>query len=366
MGARARRLWLRAHRWTALGLGWVLILSGLSGALLVVAQPVQKWLRADLFVSRTVPVPGQPFAPLQPVLEGLRHQFGPKAALAFNPPKQPHDSLEVMVRSAWRGSVYFDPYTGLEQGRLGESEGLVNVLFKLHSSLLMQSTGKALLAWVALCYVALLVTGLVLWWPRHWPPALKLELRKGLLRGLFDVHRTGGALLGGLILMSVVTGAYMAWRPIGGVLNWAAGHPAETAPRRVAGSSSAMASLDQILASAQAAWPGGRVSRIPIPTDPHSLMRVRFKLPDDPHPNGLTVAWIDPVTAGLVKQVRWDALDPGTAATAVIYPLHTGVLGGLALEILVACSGLVLSCLGISGLWLWWRRRQAKAKAVHR
>ena len=368
MRPRLRRLWLQAHRWVALGLGWILILSGLTGALLVVAQPVHRQLRADLFQTHTAAHPGAQAAALQPILDSLRQQFGPKAAFAFNPPKQAQDSLEVMVQSAWRGSVYFDPYTGIEQGRLGESEGFFNALFKLHSSLLMQSTGKALLAWVALAYVMLLLSGLVLWWPRHWPPVLTLELRKGLLRGLFDVHRTGGAVLGCVILLSVVTGAYMAWRPLGTVFNWVSGHPAETAPPRPLQRSAAVhrASLDQIYASAHQAYPAGLVSRIQMPADPHSLIRVRFKMPDDPHPNGLTSVWIDPVSAAVLKQVRWDALDPATKATAIIYPLHTGVLGGVWLEMLVACSGLTLAGLGVSGLWLWWRRRQAKRKAVHR
>ena len=366
MRARSRRLWVQVHRWMALGLGWILIRSGLSGAVLVVAQPLQVWLRADLFDSRTVPVAGQARAPLQPVLDRLRQQFGPKAAFAFNPPKQARASLEVMVQGAWRGSVYVDPYTGMEQGRLGESQGFVNALFKWHSSLWLQSTGKALLAWVALSYGALLVTGLALWWPRHWPPVLQLEFRKGLLRGLFDVHRTGGALLGCLILLSVVTGAYMAWRPLGGVFNWAAGHPLEKAPPWRVDATAPVASLDAVYVRAQAAYPEGLVSRIQVPADPRSLIRVRFKMPDDPHPNGLTSVWIDPHSAQVLKRVRWDALDPGTKATAVIYPLHTGVLGGWPLEFIVACSGLSLAGLGLSGLWLWWRRRQTSARASRR
>ena len=365
MSSRMRRLWLTVHRWTALSLGWVVILSGLTGAMLVVSQPLHAWWRADLFAARTVPVADQPTAPLQPILENLRQQFGPEAAFAFNPPKQVRDSLEVMVRAAWRGSVYFDPYTGIEQGRLGESEGFFNALFKWHSSLWMQSTGKALLAWVALFYVALLATGLVLWWPRRWPPVLKLELHKGLLRGLFDLHRTGGALLGGIILISVVTGAYMAWRPLGSVFNWVADHPLETAPAQVVAPATAwpLASLDTIAASAHRTFPDGQVSRIQVPAGQRGLIRVRLKMPDDPHPNGLTSVWIDPVTADVVKQVRWNALDPGTRATAVIYPLHTGVLGGPLLEVIVALSGLALACTGVTGLWLWWRRRSVSCAA---
>jgi hypothetical protein len=212
-----RSLWLRLHRWLALGLGWVLVLAGLTGALLVVAQPLDRRLHAELF---TAPAPSGAATPtaLAPLYARLRQD------LATRPPSLPS------APAAWRQPVGHgarqlerhalpQPWTGQEQGRRGETEGFVNTLFKLHSSLLLESTGKAILAWVALAYLVLLVTGLVLWWPRHWAQAWRVELRKNLARSLFDLHRVGGAALGVLLAVSVATGAYMAWRPLGGVIN---------------------------------------------------------------------------------------------------------------------------------------------------
>ena len=60
----------------------------------------------------------------------------------------------------------------------------------------------------------------------------------------------------------------------------------------------------------------------------------------------------------MLRADRWDALDPGARANAVIYPLHTGELGGLALETVNALLGLALVALGITGLSLWWLRRR--------
>lgn len=53
-------------------------------------------------------------------------------------------------------------------------------------------------------------------------------------------------------------------------------------------------------------------------------------------------------------------LDPGARATAVIYPLPTGVLGGVLLEAVIAVGGLVLAAMGITGAWLWWKRRRPR------
>jgi uncharacterized iron-regulated membrane protein len=51
---------------------------------------------------------------------------------------------------------------------------------------------------------------------------------------------------------------------------------------------------------------------------------------------------------------------------AVAYPLHTGELGGVLMEILAGLNGLVLGGLGISGIWLWWHRRKARKLAAQR
>jgi uncharacterized iron-regulated membrane protein len=217
---------------------------------------------------------------------------------------------------------------------------------------------------VALLYLLLLVTGLVLWWPRRWPPSWHVELRRGLPRALFDVHRVGGAALGGLIAVSVASGAYMAWRPLGAFVSAVAGVEAVKPPalpqRSVVGTGVA---INQLVATAQARFPEGAVGYVQWPAGQARPVRVRLQLPDDPHPNGLTSVWLDPRDGAVLAAQRWTALDPGARAVAWVNPLHTGELGGVPLEIAIALGGLCLAGLGISGLWLWWRRRSARLTA---
>jgi uncharacterized iron-regulated membrane protein len=362
-----RGLWLRVHRWLALSAGWVLIFAGLSGAALVFAPPLDRWANPELFVARSGGAAAQPGVPLETVLRSVRLEFGPGANLVFRPVRDPGETLQVRVRGNWRGTLFLDPATGAEQGRRGETEGAANVLFKLHSSLYLESTGKAILAWVALAYLFLLVTGLILWWPRHWSKGWNIALDRGALRALFDLHRVGGAALGLLIAVSVATGAYMAWRPLGAAVTWLAGETPVKAPRlpAAAPAGGGHQTLDQlaIKAAAQFQEPGF-IGYIVVPPNAGAPIRFRFRLLDDPHPNGLSSVWIDPRSAEVLAVQRWNALDPGAKATAFVFPLHTGELGGAALEIAVALGGLTLGGLGISGVWLWWRRRSIRQAAA--
>jgi uncharacterized iron-regulated membrane protein len=355
-----RRLWLRLHRWAALGLGWLLALTALLGAALVVAPPLDEWANPQLFHARSAPAVPVAHAPLEPLRQRLLADFGPATALTLRPPRETNDTLWVRVRGAWNGTVYVDPATGLEQGRRGEHEGAFNLLFELHSSLLMADTGKAVLAGAALVYALLLLTGLVLWWPVRWPPRLRIEWRKGLLLGLFDLHRTGGALLGLLILVSVLSGAYMAWTPLRAFVSQLAGQTPPGPPKLgpAAPGSGPSATLDTLVARAQAQFPGQPIGYIHLPAQANRPAQVRFRLPDDPHPNGLSSVWLHPVSGQVLAARRWNELDAGARAVAVIYPLHIGALGGPWHAALTLVTGLSLGALGISGIWLWWRRRR--------
>lgn len=356
-----RRIWLKAHRWVALGVGWLLALVALIGAILVVAQPLDRLTHPQLFkAEQSAMASSAEAATLESIRRQLIATFGSKANFTLRPPRTSDESMWALVRSeSWSGTVYLNPATGMEQGRRGEYEGAVNLLFKFHSALLLQDTGKAILAWIALSYLTLLISGLVLWWPKRWPPALTIELRKGLLRSLFDIHRTGGAVLGLLIAVSVTTGAYMAWRPLSEFVTTLSGQKPIKPPKIPKGEAShgTTISLDEMVARAQARFPHGLIGYIQIPAEANRPIRIRMRLADDPHPNGLTSVWLHPTTGSMLAVHRWNELDPGARAFSFIYPLHTGELGGFFLEAVIFVSGLTLGMLGISGIWLWWRRR---------
>jgi uncharacterized iron-regulated membrane protein len=351
-----RRLWLKLHRWLALALGLPLVVVALLGSSLVVLKPLDRWMNAGLFS-----VPAGPAAPdlLERTRQRLQAEFGPEVSFVLRPPREAGESLRATVRGPWDGFVYVDPRDARELGRRGEREGLFNFVFELHSSLLMNEAGKPLLAVLALAYLLLLVAGLVLWWPKRIQQAFTLVLHKGLLRGLFDLHRTGGAVLGLLIAVPVASGAYMAWKPLSQTVTLLSGRVPLAPPKvEAADASTPLAALDALAATASARFDGAPVGYIALPAGPARPVRVRLMLPDDPHPNGLTSVWMHPRTGAVLRADRWSDLDPGARANSVIYPLHTGELGGLALETMNVLLGLALLTLSVSGLWLWWLRRR--------
>lgn len=353
-----RRIWLKTHRWTALSVGWLLALVGFVGALLIVGQPLDRMVHTELFRADGTTM--SPPVTLEAVRQQLVAEFG-KANLRLRPPG-PGETLAVNVTGKeWNGTVYLNPVTGKEQGRRGDMEGAFNILFKFHNTLFLPKTGRTILALLSISYLLLLVSGIVLWWPKRWPPSLRIELRKGLVRSLFDLHRTGGVVLGLVIAVSVASGTYMAWKPLGEGVSALAGVALVKAPKVLkpaAGATLTPLSLDRLAAIGQAQFPGASIAFIQIPGDAGQPMRFRLHVADDLHPKGLTQVWLHPVTGKVLGVARWNDLDPGARAFSWVYPLHTGELGGPMLEAVLFCGGVAFGMLAVSGTWLWWRRRR--------
>jgi uncharacterized iron-regulated membrane protein len=360
MGLRAWRPGLlKVHRWLGLTAGLLLMLNAFTGSLMLGARPLDRALNAQLFEVK----PAGATVPLEAIRQALVADYGGGARFTIRPPREPEESILVYVTSdSWQGQAYYDPYSGHKLGAREEHEGFANALFEFHSALLAGDKGKAVLAFNTLTMLAMLVTGILLWWPaRSWRGAFSVKLKGGLLRGLLDLHRVGGAVLGAWVLVCVLTGTWMAWRPVSQWVTQFAGQKQVLPPAvKSAPPPVRPATADEMVATANAALPGGVVGYVGLPAKPTAPVRIRKKLDDDPHPNGLSSVWLHPLTGELMRVDRWSDLDIGARSYTWIYPLHAGKLAGVIGVLATALGGLLLFGFGVSGTWLWWLRRRMR------
>ncbi len=349
---RLRRLWLKVHRWLGLSLGAVLMVAAMSGSAMLLAEPLDESLNRALFH-----VPDASTIDYRAVVDSLKDDLGPDADITLRPPRAEQESFQAHVRGSWKGTVFLHPTSGEILGRRGEAEGMMSVLFALHSNLFAGDAGKAVLTLAAFAYLLMLASGVYLWWPTRWRNALSIRWSAGGRLALFDWHRVTGVVFGVLILLAVLSGAYMAWPPLAGTVNALSDSP-PVSPPVVPGGPPRPEIVEQAVARASAVFPEAATGYVQIPARPSFPIRVRLRLPDDPHPNGLTSVWLHPDSAELVRVDRWSELSPGTWAYSYIYPFHTGELWGPVWTVLTFLAGATLSAYSITGLLLWWRRRR--------
>lgn len=349
------------HRWVGLTFGCILVFVAITGSLLVVAKPLDEALHPELFNSS-----GLMRAPLQPMVSRLRAEFGPQAAFNVRLPADGRQSLQVAVSGPWAGTVFVDAATAQELGRRAADKGFFNTLFELHSTLYAGDMGRATLACAALVYCLLLVSGLVLWWPRSWEHAFAVRVRLGSTVALRDLHRAAGAALGLLVLVSVVTGAYMAWRPLANWVTYMSGSQvAASPPLKTASDPMAVpATVDAAVQRALEHWPGAKASVVHVPARSVLAARIRMRLPDDPHPIGMSTVWLDSPSGSVRQARRWSELEAGSRAFSIIYPLHSGSLFGVATLLGTFIAGVALAGFGCTGIWTWGQRRFKKQRSA--
>ena len=363
-----RPVLLKTHRWLGLTAGLLLMLNALTGSLMLAARPLDKAVNGHLF-KVAVPPQAVPVT-FESIKRSLVAEFGTAASFTIRPIREADESILVFVRKAdWAGQAYYDSYTGQRLGVREEHEGFANALFEFHSALLSGDAGKNVLAFNTLTMLCMLVTGVLLWWPAakrgagsRWRGAFSITLKGGLFRSLFDLHRVGGVVFGLWVLVCVLTGTFMAWRPISQWLTQAAGQKQVVAPavKPAASPAARPVTVDDLVVNANAAMPGGIIGYITLPAKANSPVRIRKKLDDDPHPVGLSTVWLHPQTGEVLRSDRWSNLDIGTKSYVWIYPLHSGKLAGVFGVIFTAAGGFLLFGFGLTGTWLWWVRRKLR------
>lgn len=133
-------------------------------------------------------------------------------------PDEPNKALFINYANAAKGTAgaaYVNPYNGQDLG--GPSTplgGFFATMLSLHKTLLLGSAGKHIVGAAILVFVFLLLSGLVLWWPRN----LK-ALRDGItvkwqyspFRFLRDLHNSLGFNALFLLLFISITGLYVTY-----------------------------------------------------------------------------------------------------------------------------------------------------------
>ncbi|WP_228073895.1 PepSY-associated TM helix domain-containing protein [Kordiimonas pumila] len=75
---------------------------------------------------------------------------------------------------------------------------------------------------------------------------------------------------------------------------------------------------------------------------------------------GFHVLSFDGTTGELVRQQTPGEGSVGDVIVAAQYLLHTGTIMGFVGRVLVSVTGLVLSAISVTGLYLWWKKRSQR------
>ena len=369
MRAASIRAWAWVHTWSSLVCTLALLLLCVTGLPLIFHDEIDA-------LGGEAPLSGEASArggqPLDTIVARARadyaaaaHAPGVPLFVGFSP-----DSPLITVTIGPRADAgeadmrlfSYDRATGRSIGEVARS-GVIPVLLKLHTDLLLGLPGMLFLGAMGLLFIVAIVSGVVLYVPfmrRLAFGTLRFE-RSSRVRRL-DEHNLLGIVLLGWTLVIGATGAINAFAdPL--TAAWRQGELVQMVASRhgEAGLSPARyGSLDTAMASAQRAQAGLLPQFVGFPGGAWSSPRhyAIFFQGDTPLTSHvLTPALVDAET-GRLADVR--AMPLSMQALMLSKPLHFGDYGGLALKLVWALLDLATIRVLWSGFALWWSRRRAR------
>lgn len=386
------------HRWFGLFIAVFLFVSGLTGAVISWDHEIDEWLNPQLFESLSV---GQMQSP-----EALVAQLearDPRLQVGFMPlyTEQGHAfgvSVNPRVDPA-TGKAYaldfnqlaLDPVNGEEQGRrmwgaLSLSrENLMPFLYKLHYSLHIPDAfgielGILLFGIVAIVWSLDAFIALWLSFPswRAWRKSFAFRWQQGGYKLKFDLHRSGGVWIWGLLLILAVTSVSMnlnvqVTRPLVELFSPLTPSPfASRTPVSLDKQHVPALSRVEALHLAQAAasrlglgQPAGGLFYSPE----FDIYGVGFYTADNDHGDGgLGNPWLylDGQSGALAGTLLPGSGSAGDIFMQAQFPLHSGRILGMAGRILVSLLGLAVAMLSLTGVIIWLRKRRSRVLGEQR
>ncbi len=369
-----RKYWLAVHLYAGVLLGGLFALLGITGSALVFYLGVDETLNPEIQASHAVAVPPSPEA----VLRKLRLHFperngpwriempltpeAPVMARYYKPPERAGRFFSPLM-------VTLDPETLDVTSSRFWGDYAVTWIYDLHYTLLLDEGGRTAVGIFGLAMLGSLGTGLFLWWPsrRRLFAALRLQLRHGAARRIYDLHVLNGIYFWPVMLVLALTGSALALpdqtRSMLGTREHLHGPMQIAAPVLT---SETLIDLDMAGIVAQSRFPGAEVRWVESSGIGGTPISVRLHQPGEPgrrFPH--TQIWLHPETGKILA--LHDPLQNAAADSVLdwLHPLHNGEAFGLAGRLIVLCSGLVLPLLFVTGLMRWRQKVRAGRWQAH-
>ncbi len=348
-----RRHWVLMHRWTALALGLHWMLLALTGLLLIFHREIETaWIGAGPAIEGPVRV-GPALASAREALPGratrVLIQDAPVRALRVF--IDVRDVPHVVTIDA--GSARILSVTPLDGGM--SRTGIIRFIYRLHQQLLLGHSGELLVGASGLFLLVTVIAGLWLAWPkrRQWKRALWPRIAGKPWQKLYALHRSVGLMVGGVVMLSALSGAGMVWSK--DMRQWL-GHAglARPAPPSTKADAPLRFLPDAAIAKAMRTFPRASFVRINLPASGAADYVVQLRQPDEFRAVfGTTSVAIDGRDGRILSQLDSRQALWGDAALNALFSVHNGEWLGTPGRIILALAGILLFATSTFGLVMW-------------
>ncbi|MBV7530666.1 PepSY domain-containing protein [Chitinophaga sp. sic0106] len=365
-----RRLAAVLHLWLGLASGLVIMIVALTGAIYAFQPELSDAFQPYLFVEKAS-TPVLPVSKLKTIAEsqlpGKRVSritlagADRSAAISFNDKKKGYYYI-----------VYINQYTGQVIRVKDMDRDFFRQVLNGHMHLwLPDPVGHYIVVYAALIFGIIILSGLILWWPKKWSKAtrkqsLAIKLDASPKRLNYDLHNVLGFYASWIMIFVVATGLVWGFDAVRNAeyFIFSGGKQYPEQQEKAASSLPAVASpLDSIDVQIRRQYNiyTGRTQFL-LPANPKAVVTVRY-FPEEKRNFNADYLSFDQQTGTALPdgpRGKYKDVNGGELANRLTYDVHTGGIGGLPLRTVIFLAALITASLPVTGFYIWWGKRKKK------
>ena len=370
--------WL--HLWLGLISGLVIVIISITGCLFVFQKEFSELKYKNVFF---IPARKTVTLPLHQLQEIAQHALGknqpvnyitvwkdPKRAWEFMAYKENDTALTYFGAMEYYRSAFLNPHTGQITGIRNYKTDFFQIVKYLHWSLLLNDRyGQPIVGWSTVIFVVMLITGLVLWWPKKWnrvarKRSFSIHWKGRFRRVNYDLHNVLGFYFYIPALILALTGMVYAFQWFQSIVYAAASGTTAYAEQPVVKSlpSGFVVNDPMTIAWHEAVKNNPAYLRMNITpaTGSDGVISI-YSYTDEEIYYNYQEMHFDQYSGNLIRQQAWAQKNPGERLIGMNYDIHVGAIGGLTGKIIAFFASLVSASLPITGFYIWWNKKKKRA-----
>ena len=363
-----KRIAHKLHLWLGLISGSIVLVMALTGCIYVFQDELQDLTRP----WRKVVVENKPYAAPSTMFTHLAAAYSNAKASAIiyqglGRPAQVRTKINEQPHH-----IYFNPYSGaITHVQLLEDDFFIAVE-RLHRFLLLpKEIGRPITGISTIIFLVMLISGLILWWPKKWKRAgqnFTIKWKARWRRKNYDLHRTIGFYMIFPAMIIALTGLTFSYEilhdavyPIGNAFSNIS-KDKEMPVLHFGSQSATTTSIDLSFQKTLQLAPDSEMYFILDQGAGHPILSGAY--PDALAYDHQSNYYFHPKTAQLIHAQPYDDKSTGMQLQEMNFGLHTGQYFGLFGKIMAFLGSLFVAALPVTGFMMWYGRRKKTSISI--
>lgn len=356
------------HLWLGLGSGLIVFIVALTGSLLVFEKEIDQYINPEFYkVSNT----GNTKKSIDYCTDIVQQHYAIEKINRISTFNDPSRTIQIVGKNKDEEAQIFsiDPYTGKVLATVAQKDRFFSIVLSIHRHLLADEVGEIITGCSCLIFVFMLISGLILWWPKkikNLKQRLTIKWNGSFKRINWDFHSTFGFYSFIFLLIISTTGLTWSFKWFENSMYFLADGAIKKASPKVENPTKTDPKLNHtafyqnIYRKSDSIFPYKGNIQIRMPADTINSILVLKENLEIGIPNQSSAAYFDKYTGQNIEIRHYESFSNGDKLRRLIYPIHTGSVYGYPTKIIAFLVTLFAITLPITGLIIWLGRKKKK------